>query len=156
MTCVIMRPWSDAFESSVVWTRRQLLLRFSRLPTRKCYKASASAPYQYQPGTMCSLVACGLSLIFSFLFFFFLSSNYMWLTKNEHEAILLVKINEIICSGLLWRSWKRMVLNNLPLNFLHSQTVIHQPKHLYLTVWKRTSYMYYLLLLHLERDPVNK
>lgn len=117
-----MRPWSDAFESSVVWTRRQLPLPFSRLPAGKCYKASASAPRQYQPGTMCSPVAWGSSIIFSFIYLFFSSSNYVWLTKNEHEAILLAKINEIICSGLLWRAWKRTVLNNLPLNFLHSHS----------------------------------
>lgn len=67
-----MSPWSDAFESSVVWTRRQLPLPFSRLPAGKCYKASASAPRQYQQGTMCSPVAWGLSIIFSFIIFFFI------------------------------------------------------------------------------------
>lgn len=78
MTCVIMRPWCDGFESSAVWTRRPLPLRFSRLPAGKCYKASASAPCQDQPGTMCSLVAWGLSIIFSFfLFFFFIFKLYV-------------------------------------------------------------------------------
>lgn len=68
-----MRPWSDAFESSVVWTGRQLPLPFSRLPAGKCYKASASAPRQYQPGTMCSPVAWGSSIIFFlYLFIFFI------------------------------------------------------------------------------------
>lgn len=91
-----------------------------------------------------------------FPFFCFKSSNYLWLTKNEHEAVPLVKTNEIICSGLLWRSWRRMALNKLPPNFLRSQTVIRQAKHLHLTVWKQTSYMNHLLLLRLDRDPVNK
>lgn len=151
MTCVIMRPWSDAFESSVVWTRRQPPLRFSRLPAGKRYKASASAPRQYQQSTMCSPVAWGLSVIFSFILFFS-SSNYVWLTKNEHEAILLATMNEIICSGLLWRPWKRTVLNNLPLSFLHS----HSHNSYTSTQTSISDGLYYLLLLHLERDPVNK